>query len=380
MSCHTPGGLAPLDLGTFSTVKAAARSIESAVVSRRMPPFMAAPCCADYAGDRNLSVEEIELIKAFVAAGAPEGDPAAAPPHVTPPPLLSRVDVTLGVPAPYTPAPPVGSTDDNRCFALEWPLEEDGFITGLSPRPGNRALVHHLLVAALVGDAAIDARNLDQADPLPGFDCNGGLGRFKDPRPLGGSLLGGDLPNGIGAPVKAGSVLLLNVHYSVARTTLPGTDQTEIDFKFDRNATPSDAMAIFNPAWLVGTGMQVKAGDANAAFFYSAKPDLFTGGKRVLIQGVTPHMHHYGDKLTVRIIAADGTQRCLLEIPRWEFGWEQPYWLKTPMPLEPGERVYLECRFDNSEANQPPGRAPSDFAWGGNDQDMCTAFLSFTRP
>jgi hypothetical protein len=378
LGCHTPGGLAPLDLSQPQVFADARFAVRDAVVSRRMPPFMAAPCCADYLDDRSLTADELLKVTRFIDEGLPPGDPARAPPRPTTQALLSRVDVTLTMPGAYEPKPPDGSTDDNRCFALEWPLSTTGFITGLSPRPGNRALVHHLIVAALDADAAAEARALDEADPLPGFDCNGGLGRFRGAVPLGGSLVGGDLPRGIGREVKPGGVVLLNIHYSVARVPGPETDLTAIDFKVDSTAVKADAIVMVNPAWLVSDGMKVLAGDPDAPFFYTARPHLFTGGQRVDLQGVSPHMHHFGKKLTVRVLKPDGTQKCLLEIPHWQFGWEQPYWFKKTIALEPDDRVYLECRFDNSDENQPFGRSPRDFAWGGDDQDMCAAFISYT--
>jgi hypothetical protein len=377
-SCHTPGGLAPLDLTKLSSFSAAKSSVLAAVTTRRMPPFLASPCCTPYFTDRSLTDAELGRLVRFIENGAPEGDPARAPVREPPVPLLSRVDATLQMPGAYSPKPPEGSTDDNRCFALEWPADRDGFITGLAPRPGNRAVVHHLIVAALEGTAAEEARNLDLLDPLPGFDCNGGLGRFQGSALLGGSLVGGDMPRGIGNAVKAGSTILLNIHYSTSRLTEPQTDLTAVDFKIEPTALKSSSMVLTNPAWFVSDGMKVRAGDGDASFFYSFKPHLFTGGKRVALQGVTPHMHHFGNKVTVRILRADGSETCLLDIPNWEFGWEQPYWFAAPILLEPEDRVYVECRFDNSPSNQPFGRAPRDFSWGGNDQDMCAAFLTYT--
>jgi hypothetical protein len=248
LGCHTPGGLAPLDLSQLTVFKAAKASIKDAVVSRRMPPFMAAPCCVEYSVDRSLTQNEIELVTQFVDNGMREGDPAKAPPKMPTKPPLSRIDVTVKMPANYVPKPPEpDSTDDNRCFALDWPRTETAFITGLSPRPGNRKIVHHLIVAALNGATATEAKNLDAADPLPGFDCNGGLGRFQGV-PIGGSLIGGDLPRGLGTEVAGGSIILLNVHYSTAGTAGAESDLTEIDFKVEPKAQKASGIVIANPA------------------------------------------------------------------------------------------------------------------------------------
>lgn len=81
----------------------------------------------------------------------------------------------------------------------------------------------------------------------------------------------------------------------------------------------------------------------------------------------------------MRRIGSDGTRECLLEIPDWHFGWEQPFWFAEEHLLAADDELYLECHFDNSAANQNNGETPRDIAWGGNNQDMCAAFLSFTQ-
>jgi hypothetical protein len=53
----------------------------------------------------------------------------------------------------------------------------------------------------------------------------------------------------------------------------------------------------------------------------------------VHLQGVTPHAHRYAHRIRMLVVHADGTETCLLEIPDWEFGWEQPYWFETPIPV-----------------------------------------------
>src|SRR5690242_16408876 len=51
VGCHVDGGIAPFSLTTFDAVSAAQGSVKAEVASRRMPPWLAAPGCNEYADD-----------------------------------------------------------------------------------------------------------------------------------------------------------------------------------------------------------------------------------------------------------------------------------------------------------------------------------------
>lgn len=376
-ACHGPDGHVPFPLDDPDAMAGYAPAMAAAVTDGRMPPFLAAGCCAPLLGDFSLTPAEVGALVAWADAGAPPGDVAA--PLRAPLVGLSRVDVRVGMAEPYVPAPPGGSGDDTRCFVLDWPLETTAFVTGLQPSPGDRRLVHHLILAAIPPGSVGAIERLDTAAGGYGFPCPGGAGALPTVQPIGGSLMGGDLPRGIGTRVEAGSKLLLQVHYYVDPGTT-GADQTTLDLRVASEAVETGTIVLSNPGWLVGRGMLVPAGEADVGYAVSSRPDLFTGGVTVDLQGVTPHLHRYGSRVRVLRLRADGTEDCLLEIPAWRFRWEMPYWLAEPVRLEPGERLYLECRFDNSSENQPDGGAPEDLAWGEDDQDMCAAFVVFTKP
>ena len=109
--CHTPGGLAPLDLTRPGSFESARSSIRAAVESRRMPPFLAADCCADYLGDRSLTPEEVQRLTRFLDRGLPEGDPARAPPRRVRPTTRLRLQRRAG---------PVSRRDPPRRFDGRW--------------------------------------------------------------------------------------------------------------------------------------------------------------------------------------------------------------------------------------------------------------------
>jgi hypothetical protein len=268
---------------------------------------------------------------------------------------LSRVDLEIAMPESYTPAPREGSTDDVRCFVADWPVAERVYVTGMAPVPGRREIVHHLIVGVVPADEIDELERLEAEDPAPGFDCGGGFGGLRQVQAIGGSLLGGDFPDGLGKPVEPGSRLVLNIHYSTARAE-PTPDLTRVQFRLDDTARDVKGIPIANPAWLVDDAMKVDAGDPDAVFWYQYEPTLITRGKTVWLRSATPHMHAFGSKIVVRVVRGNGERLCLLEIPEWHFGWEQNYWFKQPVEFRDGDELYVECHFDKLR-RQPARRS-----------------------
>jgi hypothetical protein len=379
VGCHREEGSGPFSLEGYTQAAVWAPAIARAVREGHMPPWLAASCCRPYRYDLSMSPAEVATLERWAGEHMPEGNPGEAPTQeIVPLGGLSRVDVTLSMPQDYTPTPVGGGTDDYRCFLLDWPFDRPVHVTGLNPRPGNRELVHHLSIATVAPDKVGKFQAREGQDGKPGFSCAGGVS-IQDVRFLGGGLLGSDYPDGIGTRIEPGTRILLNVHYSMARAPA-APDRTSLEFRVDEQAREVKVIPITNPAWLVGDAMRINAGDPDAVFHFSYAPVLITGNHRVYLRNVVPHLHAFASRVAVRLLrnGADHPD-CLLEIPRWEFGWEQPFWFDQPIPMEPGDELYLECHFDNSAANQPEGQAPRDIAWGESDQDMCAAFVAFTE-
>ena len=72
---------------------------------------------------------------------------------------------------------------------------------------------------------------------------------------------------------------------------------------------------------------------------------------------------------------------CLVDIPAWDYHWQNAYQLKKPVEIFLGEdELYLSCTWDNSPANQPyvdgVQQPPRDVNWGSKATDeMCIGFL-----
>src|SRR5579864_7750064 len=78
--CHHPGEVAPFSLLTYQDAAKRAQLIAKVTESRYMPPWKPAAGYGRFQGERRLTDSEIAKIRAWAAAGAHEGDPAALPP------------------------------------------------------------------------------------------------------------------------------------------------------------------------------------------------------------------------------------------------------------------------------------------------------------
>lgn len=372
--CHVEGGLAPFALTTYDEAYRYRFDVEAAVASGHMPPWQPSDCCRPYRWTRSLPPLEKETLLAWTQAGAPPGDPAdEGAPIPTDRAALERVDVTLEMPEPYTPVARIGD-DEIRCFLLDWPIDEEVFVTGLEVRPGNRALVHHAIVWVVEESEADDLRALDAASDGLGWDC-GGFGLDFSPNGSIGGFTPGDTavtyPGGLGRKVPARSAIVLSLHYDTsAGTSIP--DRTAIDVMVERSVEKEiQGFAVGNPQWLVEGGLVIPAGGESMVWFAYDPTTVANRGAPFLVWAVNLHMHEHGTRGSLAILRASGEVECLLDIPAWDFHWMADYWLAEPVELRPGDRLYVECHFANPEDR--------DLGWG-TDEEMCGGILLGSAP
>jgi len=144
VSCHNPSGIAPFSLLTYEDGFDNAYAMTNAINEGIMPPWPPDKGFQRYAHERTITQVEIDLINSWFNAGAPEGTVANAPdsPVFNSNSNLPNIDLTLKMPH-YTNT---ATKDDYRCFVMNPNLTEDMYITGWEAIPGNRSMVHHVLV------------------------------------------------------------------------------------------------------------------------------------------------------------------------------------------------------------------------------------------
>lgn len=382
-ACHSDDGVAPFALASYTEVASYGEAMVASVQSGQMPPWPAADDCTEYLFDPSLDEVQIQTLVDWVELGTPEGDPADVG---EPLPLgiaeLPRVDFEVAMAAEHTPMPPDGGLDEHRCFLVDWPETSDVYVTGYAVIPGNRKVVHHL-VARIVGPDDVAAlQEQDAMDAEDGWPCEAGSGMSGAGGPLLGVWVPGSganvLPEGTGMEVVAGSKVMLNMHYNVLMgDTAP--DRTRVAFMVEDEVDDVGiSQFITDPTWPLGDNMLIEAGDPDSVHTY----DKALPAMRVHSVGL--HMHTLGAAGSLVIEHADGTRSCAVDIPRWDFDWQLEYRLATAIDVAAGDRVVMQCRFDNSPEHQQVVdgvlREPEDVTWGEDTFDeMCLGFVYLTK-
>lgn len=358
-TCHTAGGIAPFALETYAQAQAMAAAMADATTNKRMPPWMPDPNCGGpFVGERRLTQAQIDTIAAWNAAGAPEGNPADAPPTPDAGIVgLPRVDATYTMPQAYTPSSTL--TDDYRCFVIDPQLSSNRHVTGYDILPGVRAEVHHVII--YVVDRAT-AQAEDAKDTTPGWQCFGGAG-IDTTGALGAWAPGSSAviyPSGTGIRLMPSQVLAMQVHYNTSGgTRVP--DQTAVKVMYaPSGSSVTDAYLL--P--LVASGFTIPPNSTGYSY-QRAFPNQYV--IPIKVWGLLPHMHTLGKRIT--ITGANNT--CLVDIPKWDFHWQQQYFRPQPHTVPAGQNLTLSCSWDN------PTNAT--VRWGeGTSDEMCFAFVYAT--
>jgi hypothetical protein len=322
-----------------------------------MPPWKARPGDGVFLDNLRLTDRELQLLERWVAAGAPEGDPADLPPRpqFTDGWQLGRPDYVFELAEPF--AIPAGGDDVFRSFVIPLPLDRDQEVVSFEFRPGNRRVVHH---SKLFVVPAGTVRARDAADPGPGFASTGGADLGQ---PAIWEWTPGTIPRrpppGAGKRLKSGCDLVLFIHYHPSGK--PETDRSSIGISLSKTpltrlltGIPLGTSAIDIPAGARRHRVAVKTTLPADAHAYT----------------LMPHAHSLLREMTLTVTRPDGTAQRLLGIDDWDFNWQGQYHFAKPVPLPKGTVIELVGIYDNSAENaRNPGKPPRRVRFGPASTD-----------
>lgn len=371
--CHHEGGPGHFNLTSYADANWWRNEMRDATQARFMPPWPPDPSYRSMAHERTLSQSEIDIIAAWVQAGAPEGDITEAPPapvFTTNAEIISP-DIT-SVMEDYTI--PASTADNYRCFVLPVNNAADRYITGLEVIPGNREMVHHVLVFQ---DNTGQAAALDAADIEPGYASFGGIG--VDGAKLVGVWAPGAsayfTPPGMGIKLLAGSDIVIQVHYPATSTVQ--VDSTRINIRlappgFQREIALDP---ILDHVVNITDGPLIIAPNVVDTFHAA-----YTTPVPATITAVAPHSHLLGKSMRAWAVVPGGTVVPIIDIPRWDFRWQGLYSFRRPIHLPQGTTLHCETVYDNTVDNPFNPNDPPNWVWLGEatTNEMMLYYFAWT--
>lgn len=400
VSCHHPNDIAPMSLLTYKEARPWAAAIQEAVVSRKMPPWKADPHYGKWANDPSLSQAELDTIRAWVQAGAPEGDGAIPPaPVFADGWKIGKPDVIFTIPEQKL----TGTGPDHYAYVtVPTNFTEDRWVVAAELRPGNRKVVHHAHVFVVEPEKKVAETAKEKAtDPAVEYrkslmihegtlefvrpdapvindgcalDDNGVFPGSKesDLTSLLSSFLPGRAPDvypqGTARLIPAGSKLSFQIHYSNT-TGKPETDASSVGLIF----SPGPPKEIARRIDLSNQMFLIPAGDPNHEV-----TECHTFSKDMYITSLTPHMHYRGKSMRFEAVYPDGRKDTLLLVPAYNFHWQITYRAEKPIFLPKGSRLVITAHFDNSP-NNPLNPDPSKVVrWGAaSETEMMDGWVEY---
>lgn len=356
--CHRPSQIGPFPLETYADVAGWEDMIAEVVGQRRMPPWHANPAYGEFASDLQMSEVARNAILSWLHAGAPEGNPADLPP-----PRQFSDNWTIDTPhdvyamAAKPFAVPASGTLEYEYFIVDPQYREAKWIEAIECRPGNRSVVHHINVFLLppeIGESF-------QRDQL----TNNLLWAWAP------GVRALELPPGMARRVAAGTKFVFQMHY-----TTVGKAQADLSRMAVRYADPESVRQEVEIALAVNNAFVLppRAGNTRVVAWYE-----FT--RPGLLFAMHPHMHLRGKSFRFEAVYPDGSAEVLLDIPRFDFGWQYEYRLAEPKQIPAGTRICCLAHFDNSPANLLNPDPSAAVHWGDQTWDeMMIGYLHVAWP
>lgn len=356
--CHRPGQPGPFPLLTYDDARKRAAQIAAVTERRYMPPWLPAPGYGNFSGEHRLSPAQIQSIRAWARAGAPEGtvSDAAAAPVFTPDWQLGPPDLVIQLSKPFEV--PADGPDIFWNFILSPAVRDTRYVKAVEIRPGNARIVHH---ANLLVDRERSTRREEKAagEGFPGMDLTIETGTF-DPdshflfwKPGGTPRVE---PEGMAWSLEPGSDLVLNVH--LRPSGKPESVEPSVGLYFTDKPPSKRPMLVklendraldippFTHDFLISEDFRLPAD--------------------VDVLAVYPHAHYLGKLLEGFATLPDGSRRWLIRIPQWDVNWQAVYQYREPLFLPKGTVISMRFHYDNSEANPRNPNSPPKRVVNGN--------------
>jgi hypothetical protein len=363
-SCHRAGQVGPFELRTYHDALGWSAMIREVVTAGRMPPWGADPRFGRFSNDPSLTEAEKKTLLDWIHSGCPEGDTADLPPPVTYPDEwnIGKPDAVVTMASEFRV--PAEGVIEYQSFVVDPGFQADRWVTAAEIRPGNRKVVHHCNVFLQPPGAS----GVWEQGSLGSY-CLAALAQGTPPM---------SLPDGMAKRIPAGWKLVFVMHYTPIG--IVQTDRTSIALHFTE---PSAVRKEVATRLMLEPNLQIPPGEPN----YRVE-QTWRVNEEVSLFALFPHMHLRGKSFRYLAVYPDKSEEILLDVPRFDFGWQTRYALAEPKRLPAGSLLRCTAVYDNSTEN-PANPDPSRWVLTGTQSweemfngyfDVAIADQDLTRP
>jgi peroxiredoxin len=322
-NCHRDGTAAPFALISYDDVADHGEMVAEVVHEERMPPWYASPHYGEFINNPGMTRAEREMVRAWVLAGKPEGDPAKAPEPLVFPTSKWRIgEPDLVVTMKQEHKIKADGYVPYINLILPYVFKADTYIEAVEILPHNARVVHHCNMAhvnLLKGKVGIDNYITSFVPGSPPMEIPEGL-------------------KGVALKIPKGSSLGLQIHYTT--TGKPETNQFSIGFRYAKGKVQKTTHCLV----LDFPVLAIPPGDA---MHQRIGADVIPRDATLL--GMATHLHLRGRDTTFVAHFPDGKSETLLQVSNYNFGWQLAYLMDRKIPG--GTKIEGVVHYDNSKFN-----------------------------
>src|SRR6185503_6884343 len=252
---------------------------------------------------------------------------------------LGKPDLVVDIPSYDIPA---SGVVDYQMPAVASPLKQGKWLKATTFKAGSRQGVHHILAGWM--------------PKLP----PGGRG-FDWKVSMGGYAVGSEsnmAPSDWATWIPAGGALSFQMHYTPFGKAV--TDNSKIAFYFQDEAPAKLKRQIV----VIDPSISITPGEAR---HHETSYVQFPAPVQIYAAQVHAHYRGYASKLTA--ILPDGTEKLLLNMPKYDFNWQREYIFKDLIDLPAGTKLKADYWYDNSVNNKANPDPKRQVEWGDQSFD-----------
>ena len=358
--CHRRGQIGPFALDEYDEVIGWADMSLEVMEQGRMPPWHASAGREKFTNARQISDNDKALFRRWVEAGLPYGDPEQLEPAAEYPVANTwpvEPDMILGMPQPYEVPAELPSEQLNQGVAYQYSVLDPGFkeerwLSTVMLQPGDPRVVHHALLLLRLPDG----------------------NEISFPTLISGYVPGQMDPNvheGHAIRVPAGAKFVLQMHYTPCGTA--ASDLTKVGLVFiEKEKVTHEVVSLIG----INPNFEIPKGVSN----HVVTGVVRSFPRQGVLLAVAPHMHVRGKSFSFQLRRGDQVQS-VLEVPRYDFGWQHRYELADPIPLQEVTGMQFSAVFDNS-ADNPVNPDPSATVFWGDQtwEEMAMTIVTVAVP